>query len=364
MGRYHAPESLDSALASSLDPKIKKQHPLGARAKNLSQDVLVVRFEMPFAIWCSTCASSSTAAIIGQGVRFNAQKKQAGKYYSSPIWSFRMKHTACGGWIELRTDPKNSDFIVTEGAKRRDYGAPEVGPSTVMTEAQKKRQDAFTALEGKRDEKIQLKEEAVRIEELRSLRERDWKHSDERNQKIRKDFRVGRRAREQDQRKKDDLQETMGLGMELEDSNDVDLQRARLIDFGGLPDDVGDTATRSQSLSYPRQKAEGGSVGDQTRLRALRQNLLTNTRNNHDPFSAAPFTNDSSRQTGRSPGFKRKRADKLKTEGASLQPHVQKGQDPHALRHDQEATNNVVTDTNITNPPPMKSDTLVDYDSD
>ena len=174
MGRYHAPESLDASLASSLDPAVQKKHPLGSRAKNIQHGVLVVRFEMPFAIWCSTCPACSSSAIIGQGVRFNAQKKHVGKYFSSPIWSFRMKHTACGGWIELRTDPKNSDFIVTEGAKRRDYGAPEVGPSTVFTEAQKKRQDAFSALEDKRDEKVQLKEEAFRLEELRSLRERDW----------------------------------------------------------------------------------------------------------------------------------------------------------------------------------------------
>ncbi|KAJ4293823.1 Protein saf4 [Collariella sp. IMI 366227] len=58
---------------------------------------------MPFSIWCAHCPSPT---LIGQGVRFNAEKKRVGNYYTTPIWSFKLKHTVCGGEIEVRTDPK------------------------------------------------------------------------------------------------------------------------------------------------------------------------------------------------------------------------------------------------------------------
>ncbi len=48
------------------------QHPLRERARKLkSEGILVIRFEMPFNVWCLHCK-----AHIGKGVRYNAEKKQ------------------------------------------------------------------------------------------------------------------------------------------------------------------------------------------------------------------------------------------------------------------------------------------------
>lgn len=47
-------------------------------------------------------------AHIGAGVRYNAQKKKVGNYYSTPIYGFRCKCHLCSGWFEIRTDPKVS----------------------------------------------------------------------------------------------------------------------------------------------------------------------------------------------------------------------------------------------------------------
>lgn len=38
------------------------------------------RFEMPYNIWCGGCNS-----MIAKGVRFNAEKKQVGNYYSTKV---------------------------------------------------------------------------------------------------------------------------------------------------------------------------------------------------------------------------------------------------------------------------------------
>jgi hypothetical protein len=77
---------------------------------------LTARFELPFNIWCGTCGASLSPpwswvslilqAHIGAGVRYNAQKKKVGNYYSTPIFGFRCKCHLCSGWFELRTDPK------------------------------------------------------------------------------------------------------------------------------------------------------------------------------------------------------------------------------------------------------------------
>jgi len=45
---------------------------------------------------------------IGMGVRYNAEKKKIGNYFSTPIYSFRCKCHLCDGWFEIHTDPKVS----------------------------------------------------------------------------------------------------------------------------------------------------------------------------------------------------------------------------------------------------------------
>jgi coiled-coil domain-containing protein 130 len=71
-------------MASNIN-KMAGTHALGRRTRKLNQGILVVRLKMPFNIWCAKCNNH-----IGQCVRFNAEKKRAGKFYSTTIWSFRM----------------------------------------------------------------------------------------------------------------------------------------------------------------------------------------------------------------------------------------------------------------------------------
>lgn len=40
------------------------------------------------------------------GVRYNAEKKKVGNYYTTPIYRFRMKCHLCDNYIEIETDPK------------------------------------------------------------------------------------------------------------------------------------------------------------------------------------------------------------------------------------------------------------------
>jgi coiled-coil domain-containing protein 130 len=53
------------------------------------------------------------------GVRFNAEKFHIGMYFSTPLFRFKMKCHLCPSFIIIKTDPKNSVYVIEEGARRR-----------------------------------------------------------------------------------------------------------------------------------------------------------------------------------------------------------------------------------------------------
>lgn len=48
------------------------------------------------------------------GVRYNAEKKRVGNYYTTPIYRFRMKCHLCDNHFEIETDPKVRIGILVE----------------------------------------------------------------------------------------------------------------------------------------------------------------------------------------------------------------------------------------------------------
>ncbi|KAG8970561.1 hypothetical protein FRC03_006690 [Tulasnella sp. 419] len=118
---------------------------LGDRERKRDQGILIVRFELPFNIWCGTCN-----AHIGMGVRYNAEKKKIGNYYSTPIYSFRCKCHLCSGWFEIQTDPKNTRYVVVSGARQKDedWDPEENGGFAIHeTDPNKPPEDPFASVE-------------------------------------------------------------------------------------------------------------------------------------------------------------------------------------------------------------------------
>ncbi|CAG7834827.1 unnamed protein product [Allacma fusca] len=111
--------------------KFQGTHALRERARKLHLGILIIRFEMPYNIWCEGCQSH-----IGMGVRYNAEKKKVGMYYSTPVYNaekkkvgmyystpvyeFRMKCHLCDNHFEIRTDPGNLDYVIMNGARRQE----------------------------------------------------------------------------------------------------------------------------------------------------------------------------------------------------------------------------------------------------
>ncbi|KAF1911997.1 CWC16 protein [Ampelomyces quisqualis] len=292
MGRYYPPDA-------SNPPTFNASHPLGKRANKISQGILTVRFELPFAVWCDNC---TPPAIVGQGVRFNAAKKKVGNYHSTPIWSFRMKHSACGGWWEIRTDPKKAEYIVVEGARRRDYGpgdqdATAEGDLKALTEEERERRrnDAFASLEGKIEEKGTENKNKERIEYLYDKSE-VWRDPYDVNARLRKSFRDKRKVLERDEQQKEAIREKFGLGFDIVDETEADRRRAGMTDFGAVvqTDRLLDSTSWKpifQDASFgecveTRQgpKKLKAEVKAERSRQMLQQALVDNTKATVDPF--------------------------------------------------------------------------------
>jgi coiled-coil domain-containing protein 130 len=122
---HHKKRGRDSANA------IANSNPLGARGKRFqTEGILVVRFEMPFNVWCNGCGRH-----VAKGVRFNANKKANGKYLSTILYEFSMKCSTCSNTFIIQTDPKNADYLVIEGCKRQTEGTDLDSTDFITTES-------------------------------------------------------------------------------------------------------------------------------------------------------------------------------------------------------------------------------------
>ncbi|KAI1638252.1 hypothetical protein F4809DRAFT_660057 [Biscogniauxia mediterranea] len=246
MGRYVPPDVEGTTSGNKLHGK----HALGARASKLrTHGALTVRFEMPFGVWCGTCAAPT---LIAQGVRFNAEKRRVGHYHSTPVFSFRLRHPDCGGTIEIRTDPANTAYVVVEGGRRRDTGQDDdddvsaVRDHTIRTDAEHAslRASAFARLEKTIADRAAVEGARDRIHALEEASARRWEDPYARNRRLRDAFRAGRKRREGEARGAEELAERMGLGFEILPGTEEDARRAALVDFGARegPGEVVDSA--------------------------------------------------------------------------------------------------------------------------
>lgn len=277
-----------------------------------------------------------------------------------------MKHTACGGWWEIRTDPKNAAYVVVEGARKREYGPEEkdggegeAGEMKFLSEAERerRREDAFAALEGRKEEGQGDKERKERVEELYDAAE-VWRDPYEINARMRREFRGRRKELEREGRANGKIQEKLSFGFEVLGELESDGARAGLVEFGR-----GNTGLEAMEKPLFETRApEKASVkgilkaeikAEKSRME-LRQALVGNTRVAIDPFLSA----DGRREPKTSLGIKRKRdsesASKIEPATAAEAPTL--APDTPAKKPD--------PDPSSAAKKPALSTALVDYDSD
>lgn len=162
----YIPPDFDPQLHGSVNG-YHNSHPLRERARLLHKGILIIRFEMPYSVWCLSCNEH-----IGIGVRFNAQKKKVDMYYTTPIYEFKMKCHLCSGEMVIRTDPKNTDYICVSGVRRKvedwEPSPEENGQIALMSDETRKRlaEDQFFAVEHQVNDEQKLNDTRPRIAQL------------------------------------------------------------------------------------------------------------------------------------------------------------------------------------------------------
>ncbi|KAI0026116.1 hypothetical protein F4780DRAFT_774314 [Xylariomycetidae sp. FL0641] len=261
MGRYVPPDVEGTVTSGNALHKKSKPSPRGTQT---------VRFEMPFAVWCGHCPKPT---LIGQGVRFNAAKTRTGWYHSSAVWTFTMRHAACGGELAIRTDPARTAYVVVAGGRKRDDGTDRLlaeeeeeegagGASPALLTGRERddlRRDAFARLETTIADRAAAAAAAHRLDHLAGASEARWADPYARNAALRRAFRAGRHERERAAAAAADLRDRMSLGIELAPEHAADARRAALADFGPRvspsdPDRSGEEAL-ARPL-FPADKAE------------------------------------------------------------------------------------------------------------
>ncbi|OAY31252.1 coiled-coil domain-containing protein 130 [Manihot esculenta] len=205
--------------------KFHGQHALRERAKKINQGILIIRFEMPFNIWCGGCNS-----MIAKGVRFNAEKKQVGNYYSTKIWSFTMKSACCKHEIVIQTDPKNCEYVIISGAQRKteDFDVEDAETFALPADEERgKLADPFYRLEHQ-EEDLQKKKEAEPVL-VRLQRVSDARHSDD--YALNKALRSRLRSQKKRVAEEEVASRKMGLGIRLLPTTKEDSAAAANVKF-------------------------------------------------------------------------------------------------------------------------------------
>ncbi|KAG8680903.1 hypothetical protein FRC09_017886, partial [Ceratobasidium sp. 395] len=219
--KYYPPD-YDGEKHKSLN-SYRGKHALGDRARKIDQGILITRFELPFNIWCGGCD-----AHIGMGVRYNAEKRKIGSYYTTPIYAFRCKCHLCSNWFEIRTDPQNTRYVVESGARQKveDWNPEENGGYAIHENDPSKNAplDPLQSLEkSTNQEENYIKHAKPHLEQLQELSAVRSSDPYTLSSRLRKSFRADKHVALRVKASDDAVRERYGLdpSLKLVDANDA-----------------------------------------------------------------------------------------------------------------------------------------------
>jgi coiled-coil domain-containing protein 130 len=220
--KYHPPAFFESG-AKSIN-KFRGVHALRERARKLkTEGILIIRFEMPFNIWCLSCND-----MIGKGTRFNAEKSDDGFYHSTKILKFAMKCAKCKNKIIIHTDPQNCDYKVTSGAKKKEEEFqydPLEDNVAVLTDPEileKRENNAMAKLEHLQEDYTKSLELVPALTQLQQIRDNDWKSDYELSSILRK---KNRETKQQQKAELEQFEKRFGSGYANEDGDGLAISK-------------------------------------------------------------------------------------------------------------------------------------------
>nr|XP_033779746.1 coiled-coil domain-containing protein 130 [Geotrypetes seraphini] len=230
VNKYYPPD-FDPAKHGSING-YQKSHPLRERARKLSQGILIIRFEMPYNIWCDGCKNH-----IGMGVRYNAEKKKVGNYYTTPIYRFRMKCHLCDNHIEIQTDPASCDYVIVSGAQRKEERWDMKDNEQILTteheEKKKLETDAMYRLEHGSEDQQKLQRAIPTLSNIQEA-QNAWKDDFTLNSMLRRKFREEKKTLKEEEERDQALLRKASLSIPLVKECEEDRRLATLLKYRSL----------------------------------------------------------------------------------------------------------------------------------
>ncbi|GJJ08451.1 hypothetical protein Clacol_002669 [Clathrus columnatus] len=215
------------------------------------------------------------------GVRYNAEKRKVGMYYSTPIYAFRCKCHLCDGWFEIRTDPKNTRYVVEYGARQQeiDWDPEENGGFRVhdTTQPDPGSVDPLAALEKTSEALKRLDQiERPRIESLQMVSDHYNNDPYTLSSRARRKFREEKRIEKAIKAKDDEVKRRYGLPENL----------SLLPEDGQFQEDAREkfrTAREKLTLESGSRNIRPASLSAKAALTAslVRNSSLRSNNNNH-----------------------------------------------------------------------------------
>lgn len=203
-------------------------HALRERARKIHLGIIIIRFEMPYNIWCEGCKNH-----IGMGVRYNAEKSKVGMYYSTPVYQFRMKCHLCENYIVMKTDPGNLDYEIVSGARRQEkrWEASENGQIVADTKETQRRlfDDPMYKLEHVANDTQKSEDAKPRLFKLYERNHYVWDDDYVANSKLRAEFRAKKKELKAEADRDKALLQKSSLNIELLPENDQDARLAAMM---------------------------------------------------------------------------------------------------------------------------------------
>ena len=200
---------------------------VGSKGANQYEQFGIIRFELPFDCWCLKCNRHMC-----KGLRFNAKKDRDGKYFSTTIWSFKMKCYDCDQHFIIKTDPKNSTYDLVEGIRQmeQEFQADiddSIIEATTDEQREKLTSDPIFRLQHEKEDLKKAENAKSQLSLLLNMRETVSRNDYDSNSNLRNEHRKRKR------RANELLAEgkSLGLSIPLVEPNLSDSHNAKLVKF-------------------------------------------------------------------------------------------------------------------------------------
>lgn len=199
-----------------------------------------------------------------------------------------MKCHLCSGLFEIQTDPKNTEYVVISGAKRKNenWDASDLGIIVSKDEIDEDlKDDPFYKLEKSVTDMNKAKESIPFLSQLYKLNEKQWADPYSVSSRLRKIFREEKKMLKKEKESDEEIRNRNSLGIKLVKKSEKDDFQAKLVDFQPQVDELIEI-TKKEVYSSPlfTQKANPVSICHNSDKGNIIRQLKLNARMKNDHF--------------------------------------------------------------------------------